>query len=159
MITVTRRTSIEGVTPEAIFAALSDPQRIGELLPRVQKVELLNRDEAARRATLVTYMGLGGIFGAVRCEGELTWAEPREICFQVRSPLPVETRWTLTADVNGTDLQASMGIDLEPMLGPFASFVPAQQVSEMLAAELEAALGAVAARMGERELLEQAVAA
>jgi carbon monoxide dehydrogenase subunit G len=159
MIKVTRRAYIEDATPEAIFAALSDPKSIGQLLPRVQKVELLNRDDEASRARLVTHMGFGGIFGTVRCEGDLTWQEPREIVFQVRTPLPVETRWHLTAGVSGTDIQASMALDLGPMLGPMAAFVPAPQVSEMLAAELEAALRAVAAKMRERGLRERAVAA
>jgi hypothetical protein len=159
MINVTRRAYIEDATPEAIFAALSDPKSIGQLLPRVQKVELLNRDEEAGKARLVTHMGFGGIFGTVRCEGDLTWVEPREIMFQVRTPLPVETCWGLTPAVNGTDIQTSMALDLEPMLGPMAAFVPNAQVSEMLAAELEAALRAVAAKMREQGLRERAVAA
>jgi carbon monoxide dehydrogenase subunit G len=159
MIKVTRRAHIEGATPEAIFAALSDPKSIGQLLPRVQKVELLNRDDAANKARLVTHMGFGGIFGTVRCEGDLTWVEPREIVFQVRTPLPVETRWSLTAGVSGTNIQTSMALDLGPMLGPMAAFVPTQQVSEMLAAELETALEAVAAKMRELQPWERAVAA
>jgi Polyketide cyclase / dehydrase and lipid transport len=159
MIKVARRAYIEGATPEAIFAALSDPKSIGQLLPRVQKVEMLNRDEVNRKAKLVTHMGLGGLFGTIRCEGDLTWVEPREILFQVRTPVPVETRWLLTPGVNGTDIQATMALDLNPMLGPMAAFVPVQQVGDMLAAELESALKAVAAKMRETTLRERAVAA
>jgi Polyketide cyclase / dehydrase and lipid transport len=159
MISVTRRTYIEVSTPEQIFAALSDPKTIGGLLPRVQKVELLNRDEVARKARLVTHMALGGLFGTIRCEGDLTWEEPREILFKVRTPLPVETRWTLSAGVNGTDIQATMSLDLAPMLGPMAAFVPVQQVAEMLGKELETALSGIATRFAGPALRERAAAA
>lgn len=159
MIKVTRRAYLENSTPEAIFAALSDPKSIGKLLPRVQKVEMLNRDEANRKARLVTHMGMGGLFGTIRCEGDLTWVEPREILFKVRTPLPVETRWTLTQAVNGTEVQATMALDLAPMLGPMAAFVPTQQVADMLAAELDSALKAIAAQLRDSNLRERAVAA
>jgi carbon monoxide dehydrogenase subunit G len=159
MIKVARRAYIEGTTPEAIFAALSDPKSIGQLLPRVQKVEMLNRDDEARHAKLVTHMGLGGIFGTIRCEGDLTWDDNKEILFQVRTPVPVETRWHLAPGVNGAEVRASMSLDLGPMLGPMAAFVPVQQVSDMLAAELESALKAIARRMYDEGQRERAVAA
>lgn len=161
MIKVNRRAHIEQTTPEAIFAALSDSQSIADILPRVQKVEILSRDEANRKARLVTHMSLGGIFGTIRCEGDLTWEDDREIVFQVRTPLPVETRWSLSPAIGGTDVQTSMALNLVPMLGPMAAFVPTQQVADMLTAELDAALKGLAKRMAESEpeLNERAVAA
>jgi hypothetical protein len=112
-----------------------------------------------RTARLVTHMSLGGMFGTIRCEGDLTWTEPGEILFKVRTPVPVETRWTLASAVNGTDLQASMALDLDPMLGPMAAFVPVQAVSDMLAKELESALTAIAKSSANQGLRERAVAA
>jgi carbon monoxide dehydrogenase subunit G len=159
MITVTRRAYIESSSPEEVFASLSDPNRIGQLLPRVHKVEMLNRDLESRTARLVTYMSLGGMFGTIRCEGDLTWTEPGEILFKVRTPVPVETRWTLNQAVNGTDLQATMSLDLAPMLGPMAAFVPVQAVSDMLAKELESALKAIQSSSEKNMLRERAVAA
>lgn len=160
MIKVTRRAYLEGSTPAEIFAALSDPQGVAQILPRVQKVDMLNRDDAARKARLVTHMSLGGIFGTIRCEGELTWVDDREILFKVRTPVPVETHWLLTQAVGGTELQATMDLNLAPMLGPMAAFVPVQQVSDMLATELEKALTAISARMNEAPAVrERAVAA
>lgn len=159
MIRVTRRAHLEHATPEEIFAALADPQRLVSILPRMQKVELLSRDEARRRARLVTHMGLGGIFGTVRCEGELAWEEPRELLFQVRSPVSVETRWTLTPALDGTEIQATMALDLAPLLGPIAAFVPAQQVGEMLGAELDNALKAIARQLRDEGALQRAAAA
>lgn len=159
MIKVARRAYIEGTTPEAIFAALSDPKSIASILPRVQKVEMLSRDEVTRKARLVTHMGLGGIFGTIRCEGDLTWEDGREILFTVRTPVPVETRWTLSSGVNGAEIRASMSLDLAPMLGPMAAFVPTQQVADMLAAELESALKAIAREVSTAQMRERAVAA
>lgn len=144
MIKVGRRCHIEGVTPEQLFATLSDPALISQILPRVQKSELHDRDDIARRARLVTYMSMGGLFGTIRCEGDLTWQDNREIIFTVRTPLPVETRWVLNQGVNGTDLQLVMGIDLAPMLGMMASFVPEKTVADMLGSDLETALRSVA---------------
>lgn len=159
MIKVARRVYIEGTTPEAIFAALSDPKSIAQLLPRVQKVEMLNRDDVARKARLVTYMSLGGMFGTIRCEGELSWEDGREIVFDVRTPVAVETRWVLTPGVNGAEITASMALNLAPMLGPMAAFVPTQQVADMLAAELENTLRAIAKRMRDVQPKERAIAA
>ena len=124
MMKVGRRIRIPGVHPEQVFALLSEQTVSGSLLPRVRRVELLDRDETARRARLVTHMSMGGVFGTIRCEGELTWQDNREVVFLVRTPLPVETRWTLVPATDGTDLQASMGLDLVPLLGPMAAFVP-----------------------------------
>lgn len=159
MITVTRRSFIEGTTPEDVFTALADPQQIGRLLPRVRKVDILDLDMEARTGRLVTYMSLGGIFGTLRCEGELTWVEPSEILFKVESPVPVETKWLLSRAVNGTDLEASMNLDLTPMLGAMASFVPVHTVSSILDKELESALVAIGERINDSPEREQAVAA
>lgn len=157
MITVDRRSYIEGVTPEEVFAALSDPKSLTQLLPRVRKAEVLSRGDNSAR--LVTHMTLGGLFGAIRCEGDLSWVEPREIVFRVRTPLPVETRWVLTAGVNGTDLHATMLLDLTPLLGPMAQFVPTSAVADMIGAELEQALKTITERCGDLVQRERAVAA
>jgi carbon monoxide dehydrogenase subunit G len=159
MITVSRRSTIEGASPAEVFASLSDPNRIGQLLPRVSKVEMLDRNLETRTARLVTHMSLGGMFGTIRCEGDLTWTEPGEILFKVRTPVPVETRWTLTPAVGGTDLHASMALNLDPMLGPMAAFVPVQAVADMLAKELEAALKAISESSANQRLRERAIAA
>jgi hypothetical protein len=159
MITVTRGAYIETSSPEEVFAVLSDPNRIGNLLPRFHKVEILNRNMEARTARLVTHMSFGGLFGTIRCEGDLTWTEPDEILFKVRTPLPVETRWTLNPAVSGTDLQANISLDLVPMLGPMAAFVPVQIVSDMLGKELESALTTIRERSQHNGIRERAAAA
>lgn len=159
MIHVNRRAYLEHTTPEAIFATLSDPSGMAKMLPRVQKVELLDRDDVKRKARMVIYMSLGGILGTIRCEGDLTWVEPREILFKVRTPVMVETHWTLTPAVNGADIQATMSLNLAPLLGPMAAFVPTQQVADMLSADLEATLSAISTRVRDSELRERAAAA
>jgi len=87
---------------------------------------------------------MGGLFGTIRCEGDLTWQDNREIVFTVRTPLPVETRWVISPAINGTDIQVVMGIDLKPLLGAMAAFVPEKTVADMLGSDLETALRGVA---------------
>ncbi len=159
MITVNRRAYLAHTTPEAIFAALSDPDGIVELLPRMQKVEMRDRDDVNCTAHLTAYMSMGGIFGTIRCEGTLTWVEPHEILFKVQSPVSLVTHWTLTAAVSGADLQASMMLDLEPMLGPLTAFVPTKQVADVLSGELHSALTTISNKMRELALRERATAA
>ena len=141
MITVTRSSHIEGFGPEEIFAMLSDPKGLTQLLPRVRKAELLNQEDD--RAKLITYMALGGVFGTIRCEGELTWEAPHTILFTVQRPLPVETRWSITPTPSGTQIEATIQLDLSPMLGPMTQFVPQDAVAEMMAKELDSALKAI----------------
>jgi carbon monoxide dehydrogenase subunit G len=157
MITVDRHSYIEHATPEEVFEALSDPTRIEQLLPRMRKVEIKSRQ--ANQAHLVTHMSLGGIFGTIPCEGNLHWVEPHEIIFKVKTPLPLQTRWTLSPAVNGTDLQATMSMDLRPMLGPMAAFVPTDAVVDMVGKELDHALTEMSHRLSASVLREQAVAA
>lgn len=159
MITVSRRSYIEAANPDDVFAALSDPNRIGTLMPRFQKVELHDYDPEACSARMVTHMSMGGIFGSIRCEGDLTWVEPSEIMFKVRTPVSVETRWTLTAALNGTELFATMSLDLVPLLGPMAAFVPPQMVSDILGAELESALKTISEKSTEMTLRVKTIAA
>jgi|YNPBryantNP2012_1023418.scaffolds.fasta_scaffold02702_7 ribosome-associated toxin RatA of RatAB toxin-antitoxin module len=159
MINVTRQAYLEGFTPAEIFATLSDSQAIAHILPRVQRVEVTRRDDAARTARLVTYMNIGGIFGTIRSEGELSWDDDRAIRFKVRTPVQVETSWELLPVRTGTDIQLTTSLNLAPMLGPMAAFVPTQQVSDMMATELEGVLKALARRMRESRLQERAIAA
>lgn len=157
MIKVNRRSYIENATPEEVFAALSDPARIESLLPRMRKVEVKSRQD--NQAHLVTHMSLGGMLGTIPCEGDLHWVEPHEIVFKVNKPVPMETQWTLSQAVNGTDLRATMSLDLRPMLGPMAAFVPVDAVAEMVGKELEEALKEMSRRLSSVVLRERAVAA
>jgi carbon monoxide dehydrogenase subunit G len=160
MITVARRAFYDATTPEEIFETLGDAERISNLMPRVEKVELYDRDNEQRTARLVMNMAMGGIFGTIRCEGSLTWVDNREIAFDVRTPLPVSTRWELIEGVNGTEVRAQMSLNLVPLLGPMASFVPEKTVSDMLAGDLEKVLKGLAKELRQRpNLLERQVAA
>src|SRR5689334_7848045 len=125
MITVERTRHIEAA-PHVIFAALSDPGKLAGLLPRVQRVEFLER--GADHARIATHMALGP-FGDLRTEGDLRWQTDREITFSARRPVGVESRWTLTPANGGTDVHAALALDLAPLMGPLAAFVPPDQVT------------------------------
>lgn len=156
MITL-KRTQVVNATPQEIFDALADPQELTRLVPRVQRVDVLERQ--ADRARIVTHMALGGAFGTIRCEGELRWVEPQSLSFSVRKPLPIENRWSFTPVAEGTEVTVHMSLDLAPMLGPFAQFVPTVAVNDMLGHDLDSTLQRIAARIAALPLKERAVAA
>src|SRR5215203_1040637 len=55
MIQINRVRYIEA-TPEAVFAALADPNNLAGLIPRVHRVEIMNRQP--NRARIVTQMSI-----------------------------------------------------------------------------------------------------
>jgi carbon monoxide dehydrogenase subunit G len=131
-------------TPEAVFAALSDPHNLAGLMPRVRRVELMDRQPD--RARIATQMTIGP-FSNIRSEGDVRWSAGREVVFSSRKPVSVEARWTLTPSGSGTDLQAALSLDLAPLIGLLAAFVPQQDVANMVGPDLDAALAEVARRV------------
>lgn len=157
MINVNLRSYIKGATPEDIFDALSDPQGLKALMPRMRKIEY--RDEQDDSATVVMHIAIGSTFGTVRCEGKLSWEEPKRLTFVVKNPLSVETQWTLAPAVNGTEMLVTMALDLVPMLGKMAHFVPKSVVEEMMVKEMKHAITQIPALLKERASRERAAAA
>jgi carbon monoxide dehydrogenase subunit G len=141
MITL-QRSKVVAAGPKEVFESLSDPQELTRLIPRVQKVDVLERH--ADHARIATHMSMGGIFGTIRCEGELRWVEPSSITFTVQKPLPLENRWSLTPIVGGTEITVMMSLDLVPLLGPLAQFVPANAVTDILGKDIDGALQRIA---------------
>ena len=76
MIRINRTRYIEA-TPEAVFAALSDPNNLTGLMPRVRRVEMLDRQPD--RARIATQMTIGP-FSNIRSEGDVHWQAGREVC-------------------------------------------------------------------------------
>jgi hypothetical protein len=148
MITVDRTRHIDA-TPTEIFAALSDPGKLAGLLPRVRRIEFIEREASFARIAMHTALGP---FGNIRSEGEVRWQSDREVVFSSRLPVPIESRWTLTAANGGTDLRAALSLDLAALIGPFAAFVPVDQVIRMIAPDIDTALDELASRVqGQRE--------
>src|SRR4029079_899892 len=125
MIHVNRTRYIDA-TPEAVFAALSDPNDLAGLMPRVRRVELLDRQPD--RARIATQMSIGP-FSNIRSEGDVRWQAGREVVFSSHAPVPVEARWILTPSGSGTDLLAAFSLDLAPLIGILAAFVPQQDIA------------------------------
>ena len=143
MICVNRARYIDA-TPEAVFAVLSDPGNLACLMPRVRRVEMTDRQPD--RARIAAQMAIGP-FTNIRSEGDVRWQSGREVVFRSQKPLPVEARWTLTPSGGGTDLQAALSLDLAPLIGPLAAFVPQNDVANMVGPDLDAALAEVARRV------------
>jgi carbon monoxide dehydrogenase subunit G len=147
MIRINRTRYIEA-TPEAVFAALSDPNKLAGLMPRVRKVEMLDRQPD--RARIATQMTIGP-FSNIRSEGDVRWQAGREVVFSSRTPVPVEARWILTPCGSGTNLQAAFALDLAPLIGMLAALVPQQDVANMIGPDLDAALAEVARRVERKQ--------
>ena len=147
MIRINRTRYIDA-TPEAVFAALSDPSNLAGLMPRVRRVELIDRQP--NRARIATQMTIGP-FSNIRSEGDVRWHAGREVVFSSRWPLPVEARWILTPSGSGTDLQAALSLDLAPLMGMLATFVPQKDVANMVGPDLDAALAEVARRVERKQ--------
>src|SRR5690348_7226529 len=128
MIYINRTRYIQA-TPDQVFAALSDPEHLSSLMPRVQHVELLDR--RADRARIATQMAIGP-FSNIRSEGDVRWQAGREVVFRSHRPAPVEVRWLLTPCGDGTNLQAAFSLDLAPLIGVLAGFIPQQEVANMV---------------------------
>lgn len=143
MIVITRGRQINALAP-AVFAALADPTNLAGLVPRVRRIELLDR--SASGARIVTHMALGP-FGDLRSEGDVRWQTDREIVFSAARPVSVEARWTLTPFDRATTLQATLTLDLAPLIGPFAGLVPPREVDAIIGPDLEAALAEIARRV------------
>jgi len=135
-------------TPEAVFDALADPSNLAGLMPRVRRVEMMDRQ--ADRARIATQMAIGP-FSNIRSEGDVYWDRGREVVFRSRTPVPVEARWTLTPAGNGTDLQAAFSLDLAPLMGILAAFVPQKDVANIVGPDLDAALAEVARRVERKQ--------
>jgi carbon monoxide dehydrogenase subunit G len=147
MIKINLRSHIKDAAPEDVFEALADRDGLKDLMPRMRKVEF--RDRTANSEQLVMHISVGKSFGTIPCEGTLSWVEPRQVTFQVQRPLPVEMQWAIKPAVNGTEMDIDMQLDLAPLLGPMAGFVPKQMVEEMIVKEMKHAIQRVALRVRE----------
>lgn len=127
--------------PAVVFATLSDPAALAGMLPRVKRVELLERGESSAR--IATHMQITP-FNTVRAEGEVRWHGTREIIFSTRQPIGVETRLELRPTASGTNVYATLTLELGSVLGPLAAFVPADQVAGAAGPDLDATLVAIA---------------
>ena len=142
MFRVTRSRQIDAPAAR-VFATLADPAGLAGIVPRVRRITVIKRN--ADSATVATEMALGP-FGALRSEGDVRWQTDREVVFSTKRPVAVEARWTLTENQAGTLLQATLSLDLAPLIGPFTAFVPANEVEKMIAPDLDAALAEIARR-------------
>lgn len=146
MIRVNRSLHIHA-SPQAVFATLADPNNLSGIVPRVRRIELVERQADYARVT--THMAFGPL-GDIRSEGDVRWQTDREVVFSSRRPVQVEARWTLTPINGGTDLEAMFSLDLAPLIGLLAALVPPDQVAGMVGPDLDAALAEVARRVEPR---------
>jgi hypothetical protein len=144
MIKVERHILIETVTPREVFAELSNPENLTTLLPRLRKATLDESTNDSARLTLC--ITIGNMFGTICFGGHLNWVEPSEINFHVKKPIDAKIQWFLTPTNLGTNVNVVACMDISPLLGPMAFFVPNDMVGNIIGSDLEHALQQVASR-------------
>ncbi len=130
--------------PTAIFTFMAEPRNLAAILPRVQRVEVLRR--VGNTARVRTHMTIGPI-GTFAAEGDVYWQTERELCFRATQPVLVESRWTLVPEAANTRVTITMTLDLTPMLGPLAGFIPPSSIAALIVPDLDTALAALARRV------------
>jgi carbon monoxide dehydrogenase subunit G len=148
MIKVTRKIRIESANPHDVFMVLSNPEGLTHLMPRLRKATLEDSGEDKARLTLC--VSVGSVFGTICFNGNLRWEEPEKIIFRVGKPVDAEIHWTLTPADEDTIVAVSISLDLAPLLGPMAGFVPQDMVSDIIGKELEHALREIDSRLEDR---------
>jgi carbon monoxide dehydrogenase subunit G len=138
-ISVVRQRIIRA-TPEAIHELLADPTQLARVLPRVERIDVIQME--GNWARVQTTMAFGPL-GTVRSEGEVRWTLS-EFVFQSTTPVQIEARWLLTPVVHGTEVTAALNLDLRPMLGPLAGLVPPERVADMIGPDLDTTLETLA---------------
>ena len=143
MIALRLGTTIKDAEPQEVFDTLSNPDALQSLLPRMRKVEYTPLQGS--QAKLVMHVSIGQTFGTIRCDGILSWDEPNRLMFKVNTPLPVTMNWNLDpSPTGGTDMDVTLRLDLFPLLGPMAAFVPQDVVKAMMETEIRHAMKVVA---------------
>lgn len=127
------------IAPTQLIALLTNIDQLGQIVPRAERVEVLQRNEArARLAVTVRVPRLG----AQRVEGEARFLEDG-LRFIAVTPTQIDIRWTARPSATGSEIVLRLEADLAKFLGPLARFVPNQLVDRQVGEELEAAIDAL----------------
>lgn len=148
MLTIDRQSCIEAATPEEVFAILSSPENMLQLLPRLRKAELETFTDGTTNLALC--LAIGGMFGTICFDGNLTWIEPAEIVLYAYRSLQGEIRWILEPTVQGTNLRVLAQLDIAPLLGPLMFVVSTAHVERKIGNELEQSLHSLAEQFAQQ---------
>jgi carbon monoxide dehydrogenase subunit G len=145
MIYVDRQRRMTTATPEEIFSLFEDPADFLSLIPRVRKTHITHT--TGHDLSLQMWLALGGVFGTAHVKGALHWAAPHEVVFHAHTSLEGTIHWTLSPAHyhEGTDLRITAQLDIAPMLGPMAFFVPETSVERKIGNALGEAFDSLSA--------------
>ncbi len=138
MIQVERRRTIAAPV-DVVMTALSDVTHLDRLLRRVERVEVQGSTAERARVTLSLRTSR---FGVMRIDGEARLL-PNGTRFVAVKPLQIDSRWTVEARGDATEVTAQLAIELASVLGAFARFVPSRVVESKLKQELDGSLQAL----------------
>jgi carbon monoxide dehydrogenase subunit G len=146
MFTVERKRSFD-VPAERIRAVLTDVERLSQVMPRAEKVEVLARGENRARVAVVVRLGK---FGTQRVEGEARISEDG-VRFVAVQPMQIDVRWTIVPREAATDVIVRLNTEVPKAFGTMARLIPQRMIEERIGVELEGALTGLATLMVEGE--------
>ena len=138
MFTVERKRSFDQPA-ERIRAIVADPDQLGRLMPRAERVEVLARSENRARVAVIVRLGK---LGTQRVEGEARLLEDG-VRFVAVQPIQIDVRWTILPRDEGTDVTVRLVAEAPPRLATMARFIPQRMIEERIGTELEGALAAL----------------
>ncbi len=144
MFIVERKRSIDQPA-ERIKAIVADPAQLSRLMPRAERVEVLDRSENRARVAVVVRLGK---LGAQRVEGEARLLDDG-VRFVAVQPLQIDVRWTIVPRDQTTDVVVRLAAEAPAKLAAMARFIPQRMIEERIGVELESALTALAGAAAE----------
>jgi carbon monoxide dehydrogenase subunit G len=139
MFQVERRKLI-AASPDVVKAALVDLEQMQRLFPQAERVEV--RGATVERAR-VTVTVRAGRLGTQHIDGEARIL-PNGVRFVAVRPIQIDSRWTVEARGDKSEVTASLTIELGGPLAALGRLAPRTLVERRIGRELDEALDTLA---------------
>lgn len=139
MFEVERRKQIAAPV-DTVKAALADVENLHRFIPQAERVEV--RGLTAERARVTVFFRAGHL-GVQRVEGEARIL-PNGIRFVAVQPVQIDSRWTVEARGELSEVVAQLKLELGGSLGALSRFMPRRLVEGKIGEELDEALATLA---------------
>jgi carbon monoxide dehydrogenase subunit G len=135
MIVIERKRMI-AARAEQVRAVLSDLDQLDQLLPRVERAEVLAQGESRARMAITLRLGR---LGTQRVEGEARVLDDG-LRFVAVDPFEIDARWTVLPRESQSEVVARVAVDLPRKLAAMIRLLPQRMIGERVGGELESAL-------------------
>lgn len=121
--------------PEAVLAVLNNVDNLQLIVPRAERVDVLQRGEGRARIAVTALRQ--------RIEGEARLLDDG-LRFVAVVPVELDVRWTVRAHGDGSEITLRVDVDLGKRFGAFASMLSSSIIGRQVGVELDASLDALA---------------